>query len=82
MHIQPHSHARNKVGKGRSPLPFFENRKKYPDFGKQGPDCVDLWVKFSIQNLVLRVFRRKKTPKCFPAEPFFLVFDEIFIEVP
>ena len=35
------------------------------------------WVKFSIQNVVLRVSRRKcflKSPKYFPAMPLFLVF--------
>ena len=29
-------------------LPFFESRKKYPDFGEKSSDCVHLWVKFSI----------------------------------
>ena len=57
----------------RPPLPFFENRKKHPDFGKEGPDSVHLWVKYSIQNVVLRVSRRKNS-KIFPAGPFFLVF--------
>ena len=32
---------------------LLENRKKCPNFGKKGPDCVHLWVKFSIQNVVL-----------------------------
>ena len=28
------------VGEGaRPPLPFFENQKKCPGFGKKGPDC-------------------------------------------
>ena len=39
------------------------------------PDYVHLWVKFFIQNLVVRVSSRKKT-KCFPAAPFFLCFWE------
>ena len=30
--------------------------------GKKGPHSVVLWIKFSIQNLVLRVSRRKKLP--------------------
>ena len=42
-------------GRGRIPLPFFANRNKCPNFGKRGPDGVHLWVKFSIQNVVLRV---------------------------
>ena len=36
---------------GRSPLPFFENQKKCPNFRKKGPDCALPWVKFSIQNV-------------------------------
>ena len=24
----------------RAPLPFLENQKKCPDFGKKGPNCV------------------------------------------
>ena len=43
----------------RPPLPFLENKKKCPEFGKRGPDCVRLWVKFPVQNAVLRVSRRK-----------------------
>ena len=35
-------------GGGRSSLSFLENRKKYSDFGKEGPDCVHPWVKLSI----------------------------------
>ena len=34
---------------GRSPLTFFENRKKYPDFGKMCSAFVHLWVKFSFK---------------------------------
>ena len=44
----------------RPPLPFFENQKKCPDFGKKCPSCVHLLVKFAIQNVVLRVSKRKK----------------------
>ena len=64
--------ARNKGG-GIPCLFFFENRKKCPDFGKKGPDCVHPWVKFYIQNVVLRV-SRKKSLQLFPAGPFFLDF--------
>ena len=38
------------LGGGRPPLSFSENQKKCPDFGKKGPNCVHLWVKFSIQK--------------------------------
>ena len=68
-------------GEGGPPLPFFENRKKCPDFGKKGPNCVHPWVESSIQNVVLRVSRRKSS-KILPCEAFFCVFDEKFIEVP
>ena len=45
-------------------------------------DCVHLWVKFPIQNIVLRE-SKKKTPKCFTVGLFFLVFfTEFFIKVP
>ena len=44
-----------------------------PDAGKKDPDCVHLWVKFSIQNVVLRVSGRKNS-KIFPGGTFFLVF--------
>ena len=43
----------------RSLLPFFDNQKKCPEFGKKVPDSVLFWVKFSIQNVVLRESRRK-----------------------
>ena len=34
---------------------LFENQEKCHDFGKKGLDCVHCWIKFSIQNAVLRV---------------------------
>ena len=60
-------------GGGRSPLPFFENLKKCPDFGKKGPNCVHPWVESSIQNVILRVSRRKSS-KTFPCGAIFLCF--------
>ena len=57
---------------GRLPGSFW-NQKKYPDFEKKGPACVHLWVKFFIQNIVLRVSRRTNS-KMFPCWPLFLVF--------
>ena len=64
---------------GRHSLPFFENWKKCLDVGKIGLDCFHLWVEFSIQNVVIRVSRRKK----FPLPGFFsCVFNEIFMEMP
>ena len=43
------------------PLSFFENWKKCHDFGKKSPNCVYSWVQSSIQNVVLRVSRRKSS---------------------
>ena len=63
---------------GKPPLPFYENR---PDFGKKGSSCVHPWVESSIQNVVLRVSRRKSS-KTIPCGAFFCVFDEKFIEMP
>ena len=69
-------------GRGEASPTLFENRKKYPDFGKKGPDSVHLWVKFSIQNIFLRASRRKNF-KMFPCGALFpCVFDKMFIKVP
>ena len=58
----------------RPPLLFFENRKKVPWFWKKkGPYCVHPWVEYAIQNIVLRVSRRKSS-KMFPWGVFFLVY--------
>ena len=32
--------TRRATRRGRPSLPFFENQKKCPDFGKKCPDCV------------------------------------------
>ena len=73
--IFSHTHKRaTRGGGGRRGLPcFFKNRKKCPDFGQKNPDCVHLWIKFSIQNVVSRVIKRKNS-KMFPWEAIFLVF--------
>ena len=34
---------------------LFENQKYCPDFEKKDPDCVHQLIKFSIQNVVLKV---------------------------
>ena len=54
----------------------FLKIKKCSDFGKK----IHTWVKLSIQNVVLRVSRRKNY-KIFSCGTYFCVFDEIFIEV-
>ena len=67
-------------GRGGSPA-LFDNRKKCLDFGKKGPDCVHLWVKFCIQSILLRVYARKNSwiIRC---GALFCVFEEMFIKVP
>ena len=37
---------------GETFFALFRNLKKYPDFEKKDPDCVHIWVKFSIENIV------------------------------
>ena len=69
-------------GREETSTALFENQKWRPDFGKKDLDCVHLWVKFSIQNILLGVSRRKNS-KMFPCEALFsCVFDEMFIKVP
>ena len=58
---------------------FFENQKG-AWFWKKSPDCVHLWIKLSIQNVVLRVSQRKNSQKvCLRV--FLSCFDKMFIEV-
>ena len=65
-----------------SPLHFFENQKRCPDFGKKGSNCVHLWVNFSIENIVLRV-SWSEIPKFCRYGVFSLSFlMKCFIEMP
>ena len=62
--------------RGESFHAVSENWKKCPGFRKKGPDSVHLWIKFSIQSVVLRVSRGKNS-KMFPyGISFSCVFDE------
>ena len=62
-----------KTGEGRGfPCRFYKSLK-VPWFWKKRPDSANLWVKISIQNVVLRVSRRKNS-KTFPCDPFFSMF--------
>ena len=70
--IFSHTHRRTTRGRGEPSPGLFENQKRCFDFWKNGPECVHLWVKFSIQNVALRVSRRKNS-KMFPCGVFFLV---------
>ena len=55
---------------GEALLPFLENQKYCSDFGKQGPECLHLWAKCSIQ--IFRVYRRKQIPNV-SLQGFFLL---------
>ena len=81
MHIHPHSQARNQ-GRGEASPALFENRKNCLDFGKKGPSCVNLWVKFFIQKVVLSISRKKNSKMFASGNSFSRVFDEKFMEVP
>ena len=52
---------------------LFWKSIKVPWFWKKGPDCIHLCVIFFIQNVVLRV-SRKKNAKVYPVGLSFLVF--------
>ena len=55
-----HSHRHTtRREEGRLPCPFLKIDKCL-DFGGKCSDCVHIWVKFSIRNVVLIVSRRKK----------------------
>ena len=74
-------HATRGESGGRPPLPFFENRRNCPDLGKKSHDCVHLWVKFSIENIILRVSRRKNSKK-FPCGAFFVLLMKCLSKCP
>ena len=61
----------------RLPLPFLkiEKGERCPDFGKNSPDCFGLWVKFFVQNVVLRVSRKKISKMFRCGSSFSCVFD-------
>ena len=64
--------------RGEASPAFFENGEKY--LQKEGPYCY--WVKFSIENIVLRVSRRKNL-EMFPCgTSFSCVSGGMFIEAP
>ena len=56
---------------GRPPLPFLQDWEKWPNITKKDPGCVHLLFKLYIQNVVLRVSRKKNTKK-FTCRVFFL----------
>ena len=60
-------------GGGKPPLSFFENQKKLPWFWRKIPWLCPSLIKFAIQNVVLKVSKRKNS-KIFPCGAFFLDF--------
>ena len=61
---------------------WFQQEKALDWIREKNHDCVHLWVKFCIQNVVLGVSRRKDS-EIFPCRAFYsCVFNEMFIEVP
>ena len=72
MYIQPHHRCRAR-GRGKASPALFENRKEVLIL-KKSPDCFDLWVKFFIQNVLLK--SRRKISKILPCgASFCCVFD-------
>ena len=63
--IQPHSQTENYQEEEGFPCPFLKTEKSALILEKKGPDCVHLWAKLSIQNVV---------SKCFSARLHFIVF--------
>ena len=55
------------------PALIWKSKKKCPDFGKKDPNCIHARVESSIQNVVLTVYRGKRS-KILPCGAFFLVF--------
>ena len=70
------------LGQEGRPLLHYLKTKKCPDFGKKGPDSINHWVKFSIQNVVLRVSRRKNSKMFLCGNCFSCVFDKMFTTPP
>ena len=62
---------------GGLPCPFVKFEKRALTLAKKGPNSVHLWITYSIQNVVLRVSRRKNF-KIFLRGFFFLCFIQIF----
>ena len=62
---------------GGLPCPFLKFEKSALILAKKGPNSVHLWSTYSIQNLILRVSKRKNS-KIFLRGCFFLCFIQIF----
>ena len=81
--IHTHRSATKEGVNGRrgATLPFLQSEKNALILEKKSPHCAHLLLKVSIQNVVLRVPRRKNS-KMFPCGTiFYFIFEEMFIEV-
>ena len=67
-------------GRKRTPLLFFENRRKCR-IKKKCPDCVYLWIKCFIQNVVSRVSRRRNSNFFLTRSFISCALDEMFTDV-
>ena len=77
----PHVTASGRGGRG-FPCLFFKIKKGALILEKKGPHFVHLWVKFSTQGVILRLFSRKNS-QIFLWEVFSLVyFSKTFIKAP
>ena len=69
-------------GEGGLPALFWKSKKLPWVWKKKCPDCVHPLVKFAIQDVVLRVSKRKKLQNVSMRGLFSWLFDKMFIEVP
>ena len=72
--------TRRRVG-GGLPCRFSKIEEIALILEKKSHDCVHLWVKFSIENIVLRVSRRKNS-KIFPCGAFFVLLMKCLSKCP
>ena len=83
--VEMHRHAtKGGCGGGEvgSPLlPFLKIEKSALIFWKKAPDSFHFWIKYSIENVVLRVSWRKNS-KIFPVGPFFVFLTNFLSKCP
>ena len=74
-HIFSYSHWHATMEKRRGlPCPSWKSKKSVLILERKAPDSVHHWVKFSIQNAVLRVSEEKKLQNVSLRDSFFLCF--------
>ena len=72
------------LGRREEASPASPKLKTVSCFGRKNTVYVYQWVKFSIQKVLLRECRRKNSKMfpCMASFSFFLILDEIIVEVP